>query len=138
MRNLGRKEETKWNLLVCKVLERGGTMGFMPGRRKNFINPKASWVLPRGSSCIWNTQTSQGYFYVRREGDQEEQEQKRKTSEQLLRESWWYFKKEKASNFDHPSIARANFVPPITSHIGKKITIQIGKMSIYPVSKVAL
>ncbi|NP_001146664.1 TAZ transcription factor [Zea mays] len=52
MRNLGRKEETKWNLLVCKVLERGGTMGFMPGRRKNFINPKASWVLPRGSSCI--------------------------------------------------------------------------------------
>jgi hypothetical protein len=52
MRNLGRKEETKWNLLVCKVLERGGTMRFMPGRRKNFINPKASWELPRGSSCI--------------------------------------------------------------------------------------
>ncbi|KAF8642761.1 hypothetical protein HU200_067143 [Digitaria exilis] len=44
MQHLGRKEETKWNLLVCKVLESRGTMGFISKRRK-FSTPK-----PAGSS----------------------------------------------------------------------------------------
>ncbi|CAO1944106.1 unnamed protein product [Urochloa humidicola] len=35
MQHLGRKEETKWNLLVCKVLESRGTMGLI-SERKNF------------------------------------------------------------------------------------------------------
>ncbi|RLN25312.1 BTB/POZ and TAZ domain-containing protein 3 [Panicum miliaceum] len=34
MQHLGRKEETKWNLLVCKVLESRGTMGFISERIK--------------------------------------------------------------------------------------------------------
>jgi len=34
MQHLGRKEETKWNLLVCKVLESRGTMGFISARTK--------------------------------------------------------------------------------------------------------
>ncbi|CAD6235540.1 unnamed protein product [Miscanthus lutarioriparius] len=47
MRNLGRKEETKWNLLVCKVLESRGTMGFMPERRKI-----SSSLMPAGSCHV--------------------------------------------------------------------------------------
>ena len=47
MRNLGRKEETKWNLLVCKVLESRGTMAFMPERRK-----KLSILTPAGSCHV--------------------------------------------------------------------------------------
>lgn len=34
MQHLGRKEETKWNILVCKVLESRGTMGFISARTK--------------------------------------------------------------------------------------------------------
>ncbi|RCV28524.1 hypothetical protein SETIT_5G411200v2 [Setaria italica] len=34
MQHLGRKEETKWNLLVCKVLESRGAMSFISERRK--------------------------------------------------------------------------------------------------------
>jgi hypothetical protein len=34
MKHLDRKEETKWNLLVCKVLESRGAMSFISQRRK--------------------------------------------------------------------------------------------------------
>lgn len=34
IQHLGRKDETKWNLLACKVLESRGTLGFISERRK--------------------------------------------------------------------------------------------------------
>ncbi|CAL4960036.1 unnamed protein product [Urochloa decumbens] len=50
MQHLGRKEETKWDLLACKVLESRGTMGLISERRKfsTLIKPAGSRdVAPR-------------------------------------------------------------------------------------------
>ncbi|KAK3162704.1 hypothetical protein QOZ80_1BG0092690 [Eleusine coracana subsp. coracana] len=44
MQHLGRKEETKWNLLVSKVLESRGTMSCFSERRK-------FWILKGADSC---------------------------------------------------------------------------------------